>query len=417
MAITLRPSRTIRAGLRGRRLLVVLGGAAAVLAACSGDETSGPDTAAGDLLVVTSIPDQSGVNGSSFVQTASLAQAEITNADAFEQTFFPYVSIRGNDVIVTQGLGGDQAVRYVRGADGRLSEAGRMSLPPGGFGANVVFASSTLAYVAVTYAGKIISFNPQTMTATGEIDLTALDISRNPSNPEDNNPEPAVMSLRDGKLFVGLQQLVTGFASADGADVAVIDAATAQLDTVVQDTRTASPGRYGYNQTMFLDEAGDLYVYCVASFGFVAGQKAGFLRIRAGESGFDPGYFVNLTEADVDVPGGKINLLNGIGYGGEGYVYAIAQVLALTSNPPQYATDRNFQAIRVHLPSGEIEALPLPLSNGIATGVTFKDGKVIFGLATATGVGLYTYDPVTGEGSQEPVVRTTGDPTLVLAFE
>jgi hypothetical protein len=390
---------------------------AVAFAACSdGTGPDQPQQGVPDVLLVTSIADQSGSNGSSFVQTVSLEQGSATNTDAYEQVFFPYASIHGNDVIVTQHFYGDQVYHYVRGSDGKLAEAGRMNLPAGSFGANVVFANDTRAYISLVYAGKILIINPQTMTAAGEIDLTTLGIARNPSNPDDRNPEPAVMAIRDGKLYVALQQLTTGFSSADGTDVAVFDMATNQLERVIHDDRATGPGRFGYNQTMFVDESGDLYVYCIASFGYVPGQKAGILRIRNGQNEFDPSYFVNLTDATVGVSGGRIGLLNGIGYGGNGKLYAMAQVPALQSNPPNYATDRAFQALRVTLSTGQIEVLPLPLNNGNATGITFRDGKVLFGLSTATGVGIYSYDPATGQGSSTPVVTTVGDPTLLLAF-
>jgi hypothetical protein len=392
--------------------------AAVALAACSdGAAPDGPSEETPNLLLLTSVPDPGGSTGSAFIQTASLDQGTVSNADAFEQVFFAYVSIHGQDVIVSQGLGGDQAVRYVRGEDGRLTEGGRMNLPAGGFGASAVFASATEAYLPLVYAGKILIFNPQTMTATGEIDLTTLDIARNPSNPDDRNPEPAVVAIRDGKVYVALQQLVTGFNSAEGADVAVFDQATKAFEGVIHDDRATGPGRYGYNQTMFVDEAGDLYVYCIASFGFVPGQIAGILRIRRGESQFDPSYFVDLSNSEVDVAGGRIGLFNGIGYGGSGALYAMAHVPPLQSNPPDYATDRAFQAIRITLATGQIDVLPLPLNNGLATGITFLDGQVLFGLSTATGVGVYTYDPATGQASSDPVLTTVGDPTLVIAFE
>ena len=90
---------------------------------------------------------------------------------------------------------------------------------------------------------------------------------------------------------------------------------------------------------------------------------------------------------------------------------------ALASNPPNYAEDRNFQAVRVDLSARQVTALPLPPSNGIGSGVAMNNDQVVFGLSTATGVGLYTYDPATGQTSTTPVVTTTGDPTHLLAFE
>jgi hypothetical protein len=175
------PSRRIRAW--GRRAMLL--GCAPVLwlGACSDSDPTdpnGPGPGPGNLLVITSIPNQSGTDGSSFLQTTHLEQGQLTNANAYEQTYIAYASVYGDDVIVTQHLYGDQAVRYVRESDGTLTEAGRMNLPPGSMGTNVVYASPEKAYLAATYEGKVLVLDPQTMTTTGEIDLTTLDLARNP---------------------------------------------------------------------------------------------------------------------------------------------------------------------------------------------------------------------------------------------
>lgn len=86
------------------------------LTACDDDAGVGPGAGSStpDILLITSIADASGVEGSSFVQTVGLDQGAVTNANAFEQSFYPYSVIHGNDVIVTQHLYGDQVVRYIR---------------------------------------------------------------------------------------------------------------------------------------------------------------------------------------------------------------------------------------------------------------------------------------------------------------
>lgn len=339
------------------------------LTACDSATDDPEPDATPDVLLVTGVPDQTGQAGSSFVQTISLEQSTVTNADAFEQTIFAYAHVRGDEVIVTQNSYGDEMVRYVRGADGRLSETGRLTLPAGGFGSNVVWASDTRAYVSLVFTGQLVVFDPQTMTEIETIDLTTLGIARNPSNAEDRNPEPAAMAVTGGKLYVGLQQFVAPFASADGMDVAVFDAATGAYERVIRSDNSASVGRYGNNQTMFVDENGDLYVYGIASFGFVPGQRPGFLRIRAGQSEFDPDYFFDTSELSLSVEGGQIGTLNGMIYGGDGFVYGIAEVPALRSNPPDYAGDRNWQPVRLNLAQRTGEVLPLPAGNGFSWGV------------------------------------------------
>lgn len=400
------------------RAMGALGSAAILITivACSDDTPTDPNTGAGDgsLLVAVSVPDQSGQNGSSFFQTVSLDQPSVTNTNAFEQTFFPYAFIRGNTAIVLQGVYGDQAVRYIRGADGRLTEAGHLELPAGGFAAGLAFASDTKAYISLAYLGRIIIFNPETMTKTGEIDLTTLGIARNPANPSDLNPEPAVMRIRDGKLYVTLAQVVTGYsASADGMDIAVIDVATDRYEQVIHDSRISSPGRYGFSDTLALDEQGDLYVYGHASFGNNPAQTSGILRIRSGTTTFDPNFMVNISAANF--PDGKIGLLNVVFYH-DGYLYATAGIPSLESNPPNYAADLAYVPLRIRLSTGTIEPLPLPRSTAYGNGITAVGEKIVYGLAAATGVGLFIYDLTTGTASPTPVVQTQGAPTIVLAF-
>jgi hypothetical protein len=49
-------------------------------------------------------------------------------------------------------------------------------------------------------------------------------------------------------------------------------------------------------------------------------------------------------------------------------------------------------------------------------GLAIRDGLIIFGLSTATGVGLYTYDHSTRQASDGPAVSTVGDLTRLVAF-
>ncbi|MEM0962370.1 MAG: hypothetical protein AAGK21_07560 [Bacteroidota bacterium] len=389
-----------------------------VLSACdSGTDEPEPEPAVPDVLLVTTVPDQTGQSGSSFVQTISLDQETVTNANAFEQTFFVYAHQRGDEVITTQNIAGDEMTRYVRGADGALTETGRLTLPAGGVGSNVVWASDTRAYVSLLFAGQIIAFNPQTMTEIETLDLTTLGIARNPANPDDTNPEPGVMLVSGGKLYVGLQQFVAPFASANGIDVAVFDAATGAFERVISSDNSAAPGRYGFNQTMFVDENGDLYVYGIASFGFVPGQRPGFLRVRSGETEFDPTYFLDTSAISLPVEGGATGTLNGMVYGGDGFVYGTIEVIAGRSNPPNFLTDFNWQPVRFNLAQRTGEVLPVPIGNGFSTGVGLIDGQVLFGLSTEAASGIYAYDIATGQAGSDPIVTVSGQLQAVLGFD
>ncbi|MEM1055411.1 MAG: hypothetical protein AAGI52_07780 [Bacteroidota bacterium] len=389
-----------------------------VLSACdSGTDEPEPEPAVPDVLLVTTVPDQTGQSGSSFVQTISLDQGTVTNANAFEQTFFVYAHRRGDEVITTQNIAGDEMTRYVRGADGALTETGRLTLPAGGSGSNVVWASDTRAYVSLPFTGQIIAFNPQSMTPLDTLDLTTLGIARNPANPQDTNPEPAVMLVSSGKLYVGLQQFVAPFASADGIDIAVFDAATGTFERVISSGNSGGPGRYGFNQTMFVDENGDLYVYGIASFGFVPGQRPGFLRIRSGETEFDPTYFLDTSTISLPVEGGDTGTLNGMVYGGDGFVYGTIEVIAGRSNPPNFLTDFNWQPVRFNLAQQTGEVLPVPIGNGFSTGVGLIDNQILFGLSTEAATGIYAYDLATGQATADPIVTVSGQLQALIGFD
>ena len=399
------------------RLLPLVLLALTLLVGCDSDANEPDPIPTPNLIIANGVPDQSGQDGSTFIQAISLQTPSVTNANAIEQTFFAYIHVRGREVIVTQNTQGDVATRYVVGEDGLLNETGQLTLPAGGFSANVIWASDTRAFVSLVFAGQIIEFNPQTMTQTAVIDLTALGIARNPANPDDTNPEPAVMLLRNGKLYVGLQQFFAPFANADGVDIAVFDANTLAFERVISTERSAGPGRYGYNQTMFVDEAGDIYVYCTASFGFVPGQKSGFLRIRNGATEFDPTYFLDVSALNVPVDGGQIGTVGGNVVYHNGFAYGAAEIPAGRSNPPDYVRDFNWQPVRFNLSAGTVEVLPLPPGNGLSIGVELLDGQILFGMGTPTATGLFRYDPATQQATSEPIVTTSGVPQAVLRLD
>ena len=238
------------------RFILLVFVASTFLVGCDSDSNEPEPVPTPNLIIANGVPDQSGQDGSTFIQAISSQTPSVTNANAIEQTFFAYTHVRGREVIVTPNTQSDVATRYIVGEDGLLNQTGQLTLPAGGFSANVVWASDTRAFVSLIFAGQIIEFNPQTMTETAVIDLTTLGIARNPANPDDTNPEPGVMLLRDGKLYVALQQFFAPFANADGVDIAVFDINTLAFEQVISTELSGGPGRYGYNQTMFVDEAG-----------------------------------------------------------------------------------------------------------------------------------------------------------------
>lgn len=117
------------------------------------------------------------------------------------------------------------------------------------------------------------------------------------------------------------------------------------------------------------------------------------------------------------ISGGKVDHLQRVRYTGDGIVYSIGNIYALASNPPDYIKDRTYGSFKVDVINKTITKLDLPYSNGMAACVLPHEGKIFWGLATATSVGIYTYDPSTNTPSAAPLVSTQGDPSIIEIFE
>jgi hypothetical protein len=261
-------------------------------------------------------------------------------------------------------------------------------------------------------AGKILVFNPSTMAVLNTIDLTSHALGG------DGNPDPNVMAFRNGKLYVACSQTSNGYTSSYPVQVLIIDVNNNFSVTSATDNRSGWAGSVNEQKSIFFDENGDLYIFCVASYGFMPGQKAGFLRIKNGQTGFDPSYFFNISDYSIaGVPGNKVDYLQRMRYAGGGIVYSTGNIYALMSNPPNYVNDRTYGSFKVDIINQTITKLNIPYSNGYSASVGLFENKVLFGIAGTTAVGIYRYDPVADTASASPVVTTQGDPHQIEVFQ
>jgi len=342
------------------------------------------------------------------IKDLTVGSYDVSNAR--QSTPTPFLVLDGDDVYAIPNLRGDLLIKYRRNK-GLLDEVGSLSLPTGSTSMTLVVENEERAYVALRSTGKIAVFNPTTMTITDYIDLTSYAIG-------DASPDPTNMVLRDGKLYVACQQTSDGYSSAHPAEVLVIDLNNNNAITSITDSRTTYAGAADDMHAIFFDEKGDLYLFCVASYGFVPGQKCGFLRIKNGETQFDPDYFFNVADYNIsDVSGNGIDYFQHVLYHENGTLFGAGNIYALASNPPDYVNDRTVGSFKVDLYNQTITKLDLPYCNGYSASLTKYKDKILWGLSTETGVGIYTYDLNTGETSDEPVVTTQGDPSLIEIFE
>jgi hypothetical protein len=341
----------------------------------------------------------------------NLSSGTYTNARAHQVVSYPLAQVYGEDVFLLEGRSGDKLFKYTRRAGGMLEPAGMLTMPSSSFLYCIAFESAERAYISLGNAGKIIIFNPASMTQTGSIDLSSYALG-------DASPDPGVILYRNGKLYVACLQTSDGITSSHPAQLLVIDLENGKQVTSITDSRATYASNPSSPGSMFFSEEGDLYLYCMSSWGFVPGQRSGFLRIRNGEDHFDPSYFFNISDYYIaNIQSNKLDYLHRMEYAGNGIVYATGNIPGLASNPPDYVKDKTYGAFRADLGNKIITKLDIPNSNGYAACVMPYNNKVYFGMSTNAAIGIYEFDPATNTTSAEPVVKTQGDPSVLCHFK
>jgi len=378
------------------------------ITACDDDDSStGSSTEKHNFILTNVIGD-----GEYLGTFENLEQAEYTNTDAYEMVSGITVYNYNNLILVAEGFSGNKVHKYERNAsDGRLTYSGELSMPLASKPCEICFLNDTTAYVSLHGKGSLAIINPTKLTKTGEIDLTSYAVG-------DNNPDPGSLIIRDNYLFVALNQYKTQMTAYDSAYVAVINLTTNKVEKVITDERATAIGPSLHSKA-FMDEDENIYFYSSAIWGYQDGAKDGFLRIKKGETEWDPNYYFSIANTVMPgVPNGKGDYAVNLEYGGNNLVYASIKIPAYQSGAePNYVDDRDFQPFKINIADKTAEKIDLPPTAGWAAKCVVKSGNtIIFGLSEKNGQGLYTYDQTTGKTSSSPAVKTQGIPTGVLNF-
>lgn len=226
----------------------------------------------------------------------------------------------------------------------------------------------------------------------------------------------------DGYVFAGLSQMVGGWTSPENykqADVAVIDTKTDKLVKMIsektsgfsQATRPIDP------KSLFMDEKGDIYISCLGNFGMVAGHKAGILRIKKGETDFDPTYHWTITGASIEGEEKVAGFAASICYAANGKAYGYIDI------PGYYKPGETghgaiaSRAVVFDLYNQKMKKIEgLDLSNGYGVLVSkYKDGLAIANASTTT-KGIYYLNPQTDKINPIPMITTIGNPMAIEWF-
>ncbi len=361
---------------------------------CDKDTPSTPETAGGRFLITTNVGNADGASGVSYFQTVEKMEGYIDNSQARPAGFgVPPIVIGQHIFVLPDYMGSTKSVltHYVTDKKGNLSERGTLALPANSGASNIVLASEEKAYLSMQNIGIVMEFNPTTMQKVRDIDLNAL------AQPE-VRVAPGAMVVRDGLLFVGLNQFDSQWMPRlKQAEVAIIDTKSGKLLKKIVDTKhqLSFATRPIDAHSIFVNpKDGAIYLNCMGAWGFKPGFDGGILRIKKGETEFDADYALNIAQAKVENFNHTLNYLATVRLGSDGKLYAMVTSYELDASANPYLA-KVMVPVCIDLEKRTVTYIPgVKPSNGLAA-VAEANGKIYFGVSNADDNGFYAYDLAT----------------------
>ena len=361
---------------------------------CDKDTPSTPETAGGRFLITTNVGNADGASGVSYFQTVEKMEGYIDNSQARPAGFgVPPIVIGQHIFVLPDYMGSTKSVltHYVTDKKGNLSERGTLALPANSGASNIVLASEEKAYLSMQNLGIVMEFNPTTMQKVRDIDLNAL------AQPE-VRVAPGAMVVRDGLLFVGLNQFDSQWMPRlKQAEVAIIDTKSGKLLKKIVDTKhqLSFATRPIDAHSIFVNpKDGAIYLNCMGAWGFKPGFDGGILRIKKGETEFDADYALNIAQAKVENFNHTLNYLATVRLGSDGKLYAMVTSYELDASANPYLA-KVMVPVCIDLEKRTVTYIPgVKPSNGLAA-VAEANGKIYFGVSNADDNGFYAYDLAT----------------------
>lgn len=395
--------------------LFALGFALCAASACESDDNKTVTPQGGDVFICTTIPSPDGMTGSAYMQLiGNVDEAAYDNRNAIPTSYSIPPIVEGKYVFDLTGASSESnTIKKYAFENELLVEKGSMVTPENSMPMDIAIRGSK-GYIALRGTGQILVIDHEKMTSLKSIDLTSYGIG-------DQNPDPTSLIIRDNLLFVALLQIEGGYIpnpARPAVDVLIIDLDKEEPLKMITETSSGMtwPATATDQNSMFMDDQKNIYVSCYGTLGMF---NSGLLRIKNGETEFDPDYQFVMNNTPISGEANKLNYLSSIVYYGGNKVYGVANLPAYFSDPtaPDYFNDRFNQPVEIDLEAKTIKALPLPRSNGYSVVVGIYDNQVVFGLATDTDTGFYTYTPASGTASGQAVITVTGYPYKFYQFK
>lgn len=322
-----------------------------------------------------------------------------------EQTGWRYMTSAGNTVFSIGYYADNNAIAYQLNEQGAIEEKGRF-----------VFETTLDLSAAVDENTMLAMEVPRAGYADRvfhKIDVNNVAIQEKvPTRIYENRADslvawPTSLVVRDNKLFVSFYTLHArgdfSTPSTDTAHVAVYSYPELTFEKYIKDTRLGPLGIYGNGNGLIQTESGDLYGFSAASYasGFTTQAKnSGIIRIKAGETEFDPNYLFDFENAT----GNKLAFFHYIGNG-----KAIGRMIVEDTDLWGVFNVVNpiCKLVIIDLEGQTAtEVSGVPVHGGqYATPVLVENGKVYMSITTASDSHIYEIDPASATGTQGAEVK------------
>lgn len=389
------------------------------LIACSDNDDNNSKQNIGNILIETTVKNPDGMSGSSYLQLISnFSKQTIDNKNSIQVGFDAGIRIYGNDIYVFPEFGKDgtqEILKYTYNEATGLTKSGSLSLPPMSGAYSFVKYNDEKAYTPLYNLGKILIFNPTTMVKTGEIDLATYAYG-------DNNPDPAYIFIRDGLLYIPLDQIGPNwmpYSEYKQIDVAIVDIQTDAVVKIISEKTSGMtfPTRPFLKDMIFTDENNDLYIACVGGFGLDSRfPETGFTCIRSGKTEFDESASWDISQITIEGTSYKPGSLSNCKYLGNGKIVGFIIITELMTDNPY--TAKYSMPVLMDMKTKTIKKIDgIPLSDGHSIFIDTYKNQVILGSYGDKQAGFFSYNPSTGAASDGPVISTSGNPIFMHSFE
>ncbi|MFZ4861923.1 DUF4374 domain-containing protein [Sphingobacterium sp. Mn56C] len=334
-------------------------------ASCDKDKNNGPEASgnSAEIALITRVQNENGQGSAGYMQTLNLTDfsGTISNKNAHElsakSTGGTYAF---NKSIYINDYHNSNIARWTLSANNLAKKMGEINVSELGFQGNIAFKDANTAYVGGS--GKIIIFNPTTMTKIGVIDWSSLsrlnEVTNFPDKDDQIKNEGISEIIINGNYLLAAMYHTKSdmFTPATKTcNILVVDLKKIDLSSpknekalvsIIQDDRGSFTGAWNSGGGVYFMqkvENGDIYVLCHNVFGGfrkIIGKPACLLRIKNGEKVFDKDYYFDLETA----AGGAGNPVINFEYYGNGKFLASVMDPKLLNkdNPYSYNMDPIF---------------------------------------------------------------------------